>query len=168
MAEEKLNQEQLDEILSLLSLGPLMSQRALDAVRHLNPTTVKTIGAALKGARDRSEALREQSDNIKGRLQHGLDDGRTEPIRTLQQARSKIARAKPADTNQEQSHAPAEIPFPVFDRASFWLMSIHIGSRERVQLQWVAQDQEPTQQPITMTESSQVLACVEAEMIIDA
>jgi len=168
MAEEKLNQEQLDEILSLLSLGPLMSQRALEAVRHLNPTTVKTIGAALKGARDRSASLREQTDGIKERLKYGLGDGLAEPIRTLHQARNEIARTKLVDTNQKQSLSPVAVQFPVFNRASFWLISVHLGPRERIQLQWVAQDHGPEERSVTMAESSQVLASVEAGMIIDA
>lgn len=172
MAEEKLTKREIDDVLGILELGPLMSERAKSAVSHLDPDAVRSIGQALAEARHRSADLRDRAESVKDRLEKSgatklnVDQPR---IKTLQDARNRLTQMS---TLLAESSVPSQLAAPyshIFSSASLWLLGGHIEVLEQVRVRFADLPKQKEDKPdISVDEASLVLTSIEDDMVIDA
>ena len=97
MADKALTQDEIDEVLSLLDLGPLMYERAEAAIARADAEDVRKISSGLSKARERSANFRQRAEVLKTRLAATgvLSDEEDRPrLRSLAEARAVLSEAR--------------------------------------------------------------------------
>lgn len=105
MGNKALTQEEIDEVLSLLDLGPLMFERAEAAIARADAEDVRRIASGLVRARDRSANFRQRADELKSRLAATgvLSDDEARPrLKSLTEARAALRQAKITSAPESQ------------------------------------------------------------------
>lgn len=117
MGDKALTQDEVDEVLSLLDLGPLMLQRAEAAIARADAEDVRRITAGLVKARERSANFRQRADALKTQLATtGVlsDDEKRPRLRSLAEARALLQKAKGASGRKMRENEQSSSINPIF------------------------------------------------------
>ncbi len=122
MNDKPLSKEEIDEVLALLNLGPLMSERAKKAIARAEAEDIRRISKGLAKAKQRSDDFRRRADEIRARLETSgalSKKGPKSRVKSLADARELLIKGGIIPKPDMPKKALPAILFLAFGHASY-------------------------------------------------